>query len=60
MKDIFHYSPNVTCKKHNLYIHTQNTTNLEIRVKGLLVQTYETHNLNHAPCLNILNQLLHC
>ena len=26
MKDIFHYSPNVTCKKHNLYIHTQNTT----------------------------------
>ena len=26
MKDIFHYSPNVTRKKHNLYIHTQNTT----------------------------------
>ena len=26
MKDIFHYSPNVTGKKHNLYIHTQNTT----------------------------------
>ena len=26
MKDIFHYSPNVTHKKHNLYIHTQNTT----------------------------------
>ena len=26
MKDIFHYSPNVTCKKQNLYIHTQNTT----------------------------------
>ena len=26
MKDIFHYSPNVTCKKHNLYIHTQNRT----------------------------------
>ena len=26
MKDIFHYSPNVTCKKHDLYIHTQNTT----------------------------------
>ena len=25
MKDIFHYSPNVTHKKHNLYIHTQNT-----------------------------------
>ena len=26
MKDIFNYSPNVTYKKHNLYIHTQNTT----------------------------------
>ena len=26
MKDIFHYSPNVTHKKHNLYIHTKNTT----------------------------------
>ena len=26
MKDIFHYSSNVTCEKHNLYIHTQNTT----------------------------------
>ena len=25
MKDIFHNSPNVTHKKHNLYIHTQNT-----------------------------------
>ena len=26
MKDVFHNSPNVTHKKHNLYIHTQNTT----------------------------------
>ena len=26
MKDIFHYSLNVTHKKHDLYIHTQNTT----------------------------------
>ena len=26
MKDIFHYSPNVTHKKHNIYIHPQNTT----------------------------------
>ena len=25
-KDIFHYSPSVTCEKHNLCIHTQNTT----------------------------------
>ena len=29
MKDIFHYSSNVTRKKHNLYIHTQNTTKFE-------------------------------
>ena len=31
MKDIFHYSPNVTHNvtvKHNLYIDTQNTTKL--------------------------------
>ena len=27
MKDIFHQSPNITPKKHNLYIHAQNTTN---------------------------------
>ena len=26
LKDIFHYSPNVTRKKHNLYIQTQDTT----------------------------------
>ena len=26
MKDIFHYSSNVTHKKHNMYIHTQNIT----------------------------------
>ena len=26
IKDIFPYSPNVTPKKHNPYIHTQNTT----------------------------------
>ena len=26
IKDIFPYSPNVIHKKHNLYIHTQNTT----------------------------------
>ena len=44
MKDIFHCSPNVTHKKHNLNIHTQNT-NLEIRVQG-----HGTH------CLNILRR----
>ena len=27
---VFHYSPNVTHKKHNLAIHTQNTTKLEV------------------------------
>ena len=26
MKDIFHYSSNVTHKKHNLHIHSQNIT----------------------------------
>ena len=26
VKDIFHYSRNVTHKKHNVYIHIQNTT----------------------------------
>ena len=26
MKDVFHFSPNLTREKHNLYIHTQNTT----------------------------------
>ena len=37
MKDIFHHSPNVTHKKRNLYIHTQNTTkfgNRSLRVFG--------------------------
>ena len=32
MKYIFHYSPNVTHKKHDLYIHTQIQQSLEIRV----------------------------
>ena len=32
MKDIFYYSPNVTHKKHNLYIHTQNTAKSEMTV----------------------------
>ena len=37
MKEIFHYSPNVTHKKHNLYIHAQNTTkfgNTSLRAFG--------------------------
>ena len=37
MKDVFHNSPNVTHKKHDLYIHTQNTTkfgNKSLRVFG--------------------------
>ena len=32
MKDIFHYSPNLIHKKHNLYIHTQNTTRFENKI----------------------------
>ena len=54
MKDIFHYSPNVTHKKHNLYIHTQNTTkfgNKSLRAFGAKSGTH---------CLNTLNRLLHC
>ena len=37
VKDILHYSPNVTHKKRNLYIHTQNTAkfgNKSLRVFG--------------------------
>ena len=37
MKGIFHYSPNLTHKKHNLYIHAQNTTkfgNKSLRASG--------------------------
>ena len=37
MKDIFHYSPNVTYKNHNLYIHTQNTTKFGNKCSRLLV-----------------------
>ena len=54
MKDIFHYSPNVTHKKHNLYIHIQNTTKFGNKSLRALVLTYGTYNLN------ILNRLLHC
>ena len=36
MKDIFHYSPSATHKKHNLYIHTQNTikSGINLRTSG--------------------------
>ena len=54
VKDIFHYSPNVTHKKHNLYIHIQNTTKFGNKSLRALVQTYGTH------YLNILNRLLDC
>ena len=37
MKDIFHYSPNVTCKKHDLYFHTQNTTKFENKSSGTFI-----------------------
>ena len=52
MKDIFHYSLNVTHKKHNLYIHAQIPT--EFENKSLRVNIYGIH------CQNILNRLLHC
>ena len=53
MKDIFHYSPNVTHKKH-LYIHTQNTPNFgDKSLRAFGANIYGTH------CQNILNRLLH-
>ena len=54
MKDVFHNSPNVTHKKHDLYIHTQNTTkfgNKSLRDFG--AKKYG------AYYQNILNRLLH-
>ena len=53
LKDMFHCSPNVTHKKHNLYIHSQNTTksgSKRLRDFGAYVTHY----------LIILNRLLHC
>ena len=41
MQDIFHYSPYVTHKKHNLYIHIENTTkfgNKSLRAFGVNIQ----------------------
>ena len=40
MTDIFYYSQNVTHKKHNLCIHTQNTTkfgNMCLSAIGVLI-----------------------
>ena len=40
MKDIVHYSANVIHKKHNLYIHTQNTTKSgdeSLRALGVII-----------------------
>ena len=34
VKDILHYSPNVTHKKRNLHIHTQNTAKFGNKFKG--------------------------
>ena len=49
MKDILHYSANLTHKKDDLYIHTQNTTKFGNKVFG--ADMWNT-------CLNILSQLL--
>ena len=54
MKDIFHYSPNLTHKKHDLYIHSQNTTrfgNKSLRAFGANIWN---------TLLNLLNRLFHC
>ena len=45
MKDMFHYSPNVAHKKHNLYIHTQITT--KFGKKSL--KDFGAHVLNTLP-----------
>ena len=45
MKDIFHYSPNVTHEKHNLYIHTQNTTKFENKS----LRAFSAHIWNTLP-----------
>ena len=45
MKNIFHYSPNVTHKKHNLYIYTQNTKkfgNKSLRAFGVHICIWNT------------------
>ena len=45
MKDIFHCSPNVTHEKHNLYIHTQNTT----KSGNKSLRAFGTHSWNTLP-----------
>ena len=54
MNDIFHYSPNVTHKKHNLYIHTQNTTkfgNKSLRAFGANIwNTLPEYNKSTSYC----------
>ena len=45
MKDIFHYSPNVTHEKHNLYIHTQNTT----KFGNKSLRAFDAHIWNTQP-----------
>ena len=54
MIDEFHYSANLTHKKRNLYIHTQNTT----RLGNKSLRAFGVNICNTLP--NILNQLLHC
>ena len=45
MKDIFHYSPNVSHKKHNLYSYTQNTT----KFGNKSVRAFGAHMWNALP-----------
>ena len=46
MKDIFHYSPDVTQKKHYIRIHTQNNTKFGNKSLGSVV--YQTRHYSRA------------
>ena len=45
MKDVFHYSPNLTHKKHNLCIHTQNTA----RFGNKSLRAFDANTWNTLP-----------
>ena len=66
MKDIFHhYSPHVTHKKHNLYIHTQNTTkfgNKKLRSFGTNMWNTLPEYIKdtEATCVQIATEMRSC
>ena len=57
MKDIFYYSPNVTHKKHNLYIHTQKFGNKSLRAFGANIWNTLAEYIKSTTYLN--NSLKH-